>query len=67
MGKPTVVYRPIAGHGRINAIVLERTGLATCAISDAELLDAVRSATPPHAAAEVFAGARAIDVIATLW
>lgn len=67
MGKPTIVYRPIAGHGRINAVVLERTGLAACATDDAGLLDAVRRAEPPRGAAEVFAGARAIDVLETLW
>jgi UDP-N-acetylglucosamine:LPS N-acetylglucosamine transferase len=66
VGRPTVVYRPIAGHGRINAIVLERTRLATCTTTDAELLDAVRRAEPPRGAAEVFAGERAIDVIRTL-
>jgi UDP-N-acetylglucosamine:LPS N-acetylglucosamine transferase len=67
MGKPTVVYRPIAGHGRLNAVVLERTGLATCATTDDRLLEAVRRAQPPRGAAEVFAGERAIDVIGTLF
>jgi UDP-N-acetylglucosamine:LPS N-acetylglucosamine transferase len=67
MGKPTVVYQPIAGHGRINAVVLERTGLAACTTDDADLLAAVHRAEPPHGAAEVFAGARAIDVLETLW
>jgi UDP-N-acetylglucosamine:LPS N-acetylglucosamine transferase len=67
VGKPTVVYRPIAGHGRINAVVLQRTGLAACATQPSDLLDAIRRAEPPHGAAEVFAGERAIDVIGTLW
>ncbi|HWC35155.1 MAG TPA: glycosyltransferase [Mycobacteriales bacterium] len=66
VGKPVVVHRPIAGHGKINAVVLERTGLATCARSDGELLDAVRRAEPPAGAAEIFAGARAIDVLGTM-
>jgi UDP-N-acetylglucosamine:LPS N-acetylglucosamine transferase len=67
MGKPTVVYRPIAGHGRINAMVLARTGLASCATTDAGLLEAVRRAEPPHGAAELFTAERAIDVIGTLF
>ncbi|MGN6473244.1 MAG: MGDG synthase family glycosyltransferase [Mycobacteriales bacterium] len=67
MGKSTIVYRPIAGHGRINAVVLERTGLAKCATDEAALLEAVRHAEPPHGADAVFAGPRAIDVVATLW
>jgi UDP-N-acetylglucosamine:LPS N-acetylglucosamine transferase len=67
MGKPTVVYRPIAGHGRINALVLERTGLATCTTSEAQLIEAVGQARPPRGTAEVFSGERAIDVIGTLF
>ncbi|HVX69752.1 MAG TPA: glycosyltransferase [Mycobacteriales bacterium] len=67
VGKPVVVYRPIAGHGRINAVALEHAGLATSAMTDADLIDAVRRAEPPRAAREVFAGARASDVIGTLW
>jgi UDP-N-acetylglucosamine:LPS N-acetylglucosamine transferase len=67
VGRPTVVYRPIAGHGRINAVVLERTGLARCATTATELLEAVHRAEPPRGAAEVFAGPRAIDMIGTLW
>ncbi len=67
MGKPTVVYRPIAGHGRINAVVLERSGLATCTSSGPELVDAVRRAEPPRDAGAVFGGARAIDVLSTLF
>ena len=67
VGKPVVVYRPIAGHGRINADVLERAGLARSATTEADLLEAVRQAEPPAAAADVFAGARAADVIGTLW
>jgi UDP-N-acetylglucosamine:LPS N-acetylglucosamine transferase len=66
VGKPIVVYRPIAGHGRINADALQRTRLATSATSDDELHEAVRLAAPPSAAVEVFAGARAIDVLGTL-
>jgi UDP-N-acetylglucosamine:LPS N-acetylglucosamine transferase len=67
VGKPIVVYRPIAGHGRINAEALARTGLAVCATTDEELHAAVHTATPPAAAPAVFAGERAIDVLSTLW
>ncbi|HVS67942.1 MAG TPA: glycosyltransferase [Mycobacteriales bacterium] len=67
VGKPTVIYRPIAGHGHINAVVLERTGLAACARNEPELLLAVREAEPPRGAAEIFGGGRAIDVIGTLF
>jgi UDP-N-acetylglucosamine:LPS N-acetylglucosamine transferase len=67
VGKPIVVYRPIAGHGRINAVALARTRLATCATTDDELHEAVATATPPTAAPAIFAGERAIDVLGTLW
>jgi UDP-N-acetylglucosamine:LPS N-acetylglucosamine transferase len=67
VGRPTVVYRPIAGHGRINAVALDQAGLATCATTDAELIQAVRAATPPVGAVDVFAGERAIDVLGTLF
>ena len=67
VGRPVVVYRPIAGHGRYNAVALQRSGLATCVTSDAALHDAVVAAVPPAGAAEVFRGARAIDVLETLW
>jgi UDP-N-acetylglucosamine:LPS N-acetylglucosamine transferase len=66
VGKPIVVYRPIAGHGRINAEALQREHLATSATTDDELHEAVRIATPPSAAPGVFAGERAIDVLGTL-
>lgn len=67
MGKPTVVYRPIAGHGRFNAVALQRAGLARCALDPDDLITAVRDAQPPVAAREVFAGERAIEVLDTLW
>lgn len=66
VGKPIVVYRPIAGHGRINADALQRTGLATRATTADELHAAVMAATPPPGALVVFAGARAIDVVGTM-
>jgi UDP-N-acetylglucosamine:LPS N-acetylglucosamine transferase len=66
-GKPIVVHRPIAGHGRINAAALADAGLATCTTRDDELVAAVNEAQPPPAAAAVFAGAHAADVVATLW
>jgi UDP-N-acetylglucosamine:LPS N-acetylglucosamine transferase len=67
LGRPTVIYRPIVGHGRINAVVLQRAGLARCAVDDRELLEAVREAAPPAGAAEVFGAERAIDVLGTLF
>jgi UDP-N-acetylglucosamine:LPS N-acetylglucosamine transferase len=67
VGKPTVVYRPIAGHGRLNAVALQEVGLATSASNVAELMTAVRAAKPPRDAAAVFGSERAIDVLDTLW
>jgi processive 1,2-diacylglycerol beta-glucosyltransferase len=40
-GLPAVTYRPIPGHGRANAAVLDRSGLAPWAHSPAQLADAV--------------------------
>ncbi|HWA67653.1 MAG TPA: glycosyltransferase [Mycobacteriales bacterium] len=67
VGRPTVLYRPIAGHGRLNADALQRAGLARWAASPAELMVAVRDARPPVEAAAVFGCERAIDVLDTLW
>jgi UDP-N-acetylglucosamine:LPS N-acetylglucosamine transferase len=67
LGKPTVIYRPIAGHGRINAVMLQNVGLATCATTPAQLIRAVREARAPVGAREVFDGERAIEVLDTLW
>jgi UDP-N-acetylglucosamine:LPS N-acetylglucosamine transferase len=67
VGRPTVVYRPIAGHGRLNAVALQEAGLARCAKTPVELLAAVRDARPPTDAAAVFGCERAIDVLDTLW
>jgi UDP-N-acetylglucosamine:LPS N-acetylglucosamine transferase len=67
VGRPTVIYRPIAGHGRLNAAALQEAGLAYCAKSPVDLLAAVREARQPIAAAAVFGCERAIDVLDTLW
>jgi UDP-N-acetylglucosamine:LPS N-acetylglucosamine transferase len=67
LGRPTVLYRPIAGHGRLNADALQRVGLARWATSAAELLMSVREARSPIDTAGVFGCERAIDVLDTLW
>jgi UDP-N-acetylglucosamine:LPS N-acetylglucosamine transferase len=66
-GRPIVVHRPIAGHGRLNAVALAEAGLAQCTTRDDELIAAVRAAEPPAAAAAVFGGPHAADVVTTLW
>lgn len=43
-GLPVVLFRPLPGHGRINATTLERSGLVRYVRSDADLLPAVRAA-----------------------
>jgi UDP-N-acetylglucosamine:LPS N-acetylglucosamine transferase len=45
-GTPVVVYRPIPGHGRLNARTLAATGLATFARTPGALLAAVRDPVP---------------------
>jgi UDP-N-acetylglucosamine:LPS N-acetylglucosamine transferase len=67
VGRAIVVHRPIAGHGRINAVALAEAGLAKCTTRDDELLAAVNEVEPPAAAAAVFAGPHAAEVVATLW
>jgi UDP-N-acetylglucosamine:LPS N-acetylglucosamine transferase len=65
-GLPSVTYRPIPGHGRANAAVLERAGLAPWARDAADLAvllhrEAARQRTPaafPDPAALVLAAAR---------
>jgi UDP-N-acetylglucosamine:LPS N-acetylglucosamine transferase len=42
-GLPAVTYRPIPGHGRANAAVLDGCGLAPWAHTPAELADALRA------------------------
>ncbi|HVW79602.1 MAG TPA: glycosyltransferase [Mycobacteriales bacterium] len=67
VGKPTVLYRPIAGHGRLNAEALQQAGLARWATTPADLMAAVRAARAPVDAHGVFGSERAIDVLNTLW
>ena len=67
VGTPTVIYRPIAGHGRINAVALQQAGLARWATSVDELLAGVREPHSPVAASAVFGGERAVEVLDTLW
>jgi UDP-N-acetylglucosamine:LPS N-acetylglucosamine transferase len=67
MGCAVVVHRPIAGHGRLNAAVLEEEGLAPFTRNGEELLAAVRTVPPPAAARDVFAGAHALELVSSLW
>jgi UDP-N-acetylglucosamine:LPS N-acetylglucosamine transferase len=43
VGLPAITYRPIPGHGRANADVLDRAGVAPWARNAAALTDAVRA------------------------
>jgi len=43
-GRPVVLHRPLAGHGRLNAATLRDAGLVTVTQTDRELQSAVRSA-----------------------
>lgn len=45
-GTPLVIFRPLPGHGRANALALERTGTARYARSSAELADLLRGPVP---------------------
>jgi UDP-N-acetylglucosamine:LPS N-acetylglucosamine transferase len=67
MGCAIVVHRPIAGHGRLNATVLDEAGLAPYTRTDRELIEAVRTAAPAARASEIFAGEHGIDLIESLW
>ncbi len=44
-GLPAITYRPIAGHGRANAAVLDRAGIAPWPHGAAELVQAVDAVT----------------------
>ena len=43
-GLPAVTYRPIPGHGRANAAVLDASGLAPWARTDDQLVEFVHAA-----------------------
>lgn len=47
-GRPLIVHRPLAGHGRLNATTLEAMGLATVTDSEEQLAAAAWHATAPH-------------------
>jgi processive 1,2-diacylglycerol beta-glucosyltransferase len=53
-GVPVVLFRPLPGHGRLNAEALSAAGIATYARGDRALLDAVCEAEPVP---DPFAGA----------
>ncbi|TAM85598.1 MAG: hypothetical protein EPN43_11315 [Jatrophihabitans sp.] len=60
VGCPVVEYKPLPGHGRLNARVLAQVGLATPAADPRTLRAAVRRARP---AAFAPSGADAADVV----
>lgn len=63
-GTPVVSYRPLPGHGRLNAATLSALGLVTPARTDGDLLAAlVRATGSPHAAVDPFAGPDAADLV----
>ena len=55
-GLPVVSFRPIAGHGRQNALEMDRAGVAALAPSVAELAPTLDRATGPFGRAQVEAG-----------
>jgi UDP-N-acetylglucosamine:LPS N-acetylglucosamine transferase len=55
-GLPVVSFRPIAGHGRQNALEMDRAGVAALAPSVAELAPTLDRATGPLGRAQVEAG-----------
>lgn len=54
-GLPAVTYRPIAGHGRANAAVLELTGVAPWARTPAQLATALHAQAARGRQRQVFA------------
>lgn len=58
-GTPVVVYRPLPGHGVLNARALDELGWARYARTAAELRSAVRGAYAPDPASGPFAAADA--------
>jgi UDP-N-acetylglucosamine:LPS N-acetylglucosamine transferase len=55
-GLPVVSFRPIAGHGRQNAMEMDRAGVAALAHSVAELAPTLDRATGPFGRTQVEAG-----------
>jgi UDP-N-acetylglucosamine:LPS N-acetylglucosamine transferase len=66
-GRPVVVHRPIAGHGRLNAQTLAGLGLVRQTTTGQQLAAAVRDVVPSPAAAAVFGQRDAAAVVASLW
>ncbi|MGD9991383.1 WS/DGAT domain-containing protein [Pseudonocardia sp.] len=56
--RPLLLFAPIPGHGRANAELLEREGLATVCPGPDELRDAVAALADPAARESVVAGLR---------
>src|SRR5213078_3351221 len=55
-GLPVVSYRPIAGHGKQNALEMDRAGVAALAHTAAELAPTLDRATGSFGRAQVDAG-----------
>ena len=55
-GLPVVSYRPIAGHGKQNALEMDRAGVAALAHTAVELAPTLDRATGPSGSAQVAAG-----------
>jgi UDP-N-acetylglucosamine:LPS N-acetylglucosamine transferase len=61
-GRPVVLHRPLAGHGRLNAQTLQEAGLATVTWSPEQLTAEVRRARPRRPG-EMVHGTDAADLI----
>lgn len=65
-GTPVVIFRPLPGHGRANALALERTGTARYARSRAELTALLRTPALPPTPVGSDDGADSVAVILQL-
>jgi UDP-N-acetylglucosamine:LPS N-acetylglucosamine transferase len=65
-GLPVVLHRPIPGHGRLNATVLERAGLASRDDVEASLPETLARAQPSPRAKETFAQTPLEQAVAAL-
>lgn len=65
-GTPVVMFRPLPGHGRANALALERTGTAHYARSAAELTALLRAPVPLRTSGGSTDGADSVAAILQL-